>query len=75
LQVVDLLLGAATLDLRQGRTESGSQKQLLLEHLLGHCGCASFRPDGRNDPRGRWRVHLLGKPRKTRRGSRGKSSR
>jgi hypothetical protein len=46
LQVVDLLLGATALDLRQGRVESGTQKQLLLDHLLSHCGCASFRPGG-----------------------------
>ncbi len=71
LQLVDLLLGAATLDLRQGRTESGSQKQLLLEHLLEHCGCASFRPSGRGDPAGRWQVKLLARSRKTRRKKRG----
>jgi uncharacterized protein DUF3800 len=71
LQLVDLLLGAATLDLRQGRTESGSQKQLLLEHLLDHCGCASFRPSGREDPDGRWQVKLLARSRKTRRKKRG----
>ena len=72
LQVVDLLLGATTLDLRQGRTESGSQKQLLLEHLLDHCGCPSFRPAGREDPNGRWKVKLLAKSRKTRRKKRGR---
>jgi hypothetical protein len=36
LQVVDLLLGATALDLRQGRTGSGTQKQALLDHLLDH---------------------------------------
>jgi len=71
LQVVDLLLGATALDLRQGRVESGTQKQLLLEHLLDHCGCASFRPNGREDPDGRWKVKLLARPRKTRRSKRG----
>ena len=71
LQLVDLLLGAATLDLRQGRTTSGSQKQILLEHLLEHCGCASFRPSGREDPEGRWQVKLLARSRKTRRKKRG----
>jgi uncharacterized protein DUF3800 len=71
LQVVDLLLGAATLDLRQGRTGSGSQKQQLLEHLLEHCDCASFRPEGREDPDGRWKVKLLARSRKTRRKRRG----
>ncbi len=71
LQVVDLLLGATTLDLRQGRTESGSQKQALLAHLLDHCGCASFRPLGREDPDGRWKVKLLTRSRKTRRKQRG----
>jgi Protein of unknown function (DUF3800) len=72
LQVVDLLLGAAALDLRQGRIESGTQKQLLLNHFLDHCGCASFRPNGREDPDGRWRVKLLARPRKTRRRRRGR---
>jgi hypothetical protein len=71
LQVVDLLLGAATLDLRQGRTGSGSQKQQLLEHLLEHCDCASFRPEGKEDPDGRWKVKLLARSRKTRRKQRG----
>jgi len=71
LQVVDLLLGAAALDLRQGRTESASQKQALLEHLLEHCGCASFRPSGREDPDGRWKVKLLTQSRRTRRKRRG----
>jgi hypothetical protein len=71
LQLVDLLLGAATLDLRQGRTESGSQKQQLLEHLLEHCGCASFRPSGREDPLGHWKVKLLTRTRKARRKARG----
>ncbi len=71
LQLVDLLLGAATLDLRQGRTESGSQKQQLLEHLLEHCDCPSFRPVGREDPEGRWKVKLLTRSRKARRKQRG----
>jgi hypothetical protein len=71
LQVVDLLLGATTLDLRQGRTESGSQKQLLLEHLLEHCDCPTFRPAGRQDPQGRWTVKLLTRSRKARRKRRG----
>lgn len=72
LQLVDLLLGAATLDLRQGRTESSSQKQQLLERLLEHCNCASFRPEGREDPDGRWTVKLLARSRKTRRKQRGR---
>jgi hypothetical protein len=71
LQLVDLLLGAATLDLRQGRTESGSQKQQLLEHLLAHCDCASFRPSGGEDPTGRLKVKLLTRSRKARRKRRG----
>lgn len=71
LQLVDLLLGAATLDLRQGRTESGSQKQHLLAHLLEHCNCPSFRPEGREDPHGRWKVKLLTRSRKARRKRRG----
>jgi hypothetical protein len=74
LQVVDLLLGAATLDLRQGRTETGSQKQLLLAHLLERCDCASFRPVGRSDPQGKWKVKLLARSRKARRKHRGGSA-
>lgn len=70
LQLVDLLLGAATLDLRQGRTGAETQKQALLEHLLERCGCASFRPRGRSKV-GKYKVELLAKPRKTRRGGRG----
>jgi Protein of unknown function (DUF3800) len=71
LQIVDLLLGAVTLDLRQGRTETGSQKQQLLEHLLEHCNCPSFRPAGREDQEGRWKVTLLTRSRKARRKRRG----
>lgn len=70
LQLVDLLLGAAALDLRQGRTGAGSQKQAILEHLLDRCGCASFRPSGRSSD-GKFKVVVLAKPRKIRRGRRG----
>ena len=70
LQLVDLLLGAAALDLRQGRTNGETQKQALLEHLLDRCGCASFRPNGRAHD-GKYKVVLLAKPRRRRRGSRG----
>jgi Protein of unknown function (DUF3800) len=72
LQVVDLLLGAATLDLRQGQTESGSQKQQLLNHLLTRCDCPTFRPNGLSDPSGKWKVKLLTRSRKTRRKQRGR---
>lgn len=71
LQVLDLMLGAAALDLRQGRTDGASQKQELLAHLLDRCGCASFRPNGREDPAGRWKVDLLRHPGRRRRKSRG----
>ena len=70
LQLVDLLLGATTLDLRQGRTGGETQKQALLEHLLALCGCASFRPHGRRLA-GKFSVELLAKPRRHRRGRRG----
>ncbi|MGH2878273.1 MAG: DUF3800 domain-containing protein [Solirubrobacteraceae bacterium] len=72
LQVVDLLLGAAAFDLRQGRTNSGSQKQQLLAHLLDRCECSTFRPTGREDPAGKWKVELLTQSRKTRRKHRGR---
>ena len=71
LQVVDLFLGAAALDLRQGRTESGSQKQQLLEHLLDRCGCSTFRPTGHQDPECKCTVRLLTRSRKARRKQRG----
>lgn len=71
LQLVDLLLGAAALDLRQGQTATGSQKQQLLTHLLERCDCATFRPRGRNDPAGGWSVTLLSPSKKTRRKRRG----
>jgi hypothetical protein len=71
LQLVDLLLGAAALDLRQGRTTTGSQKQQLLAHLLERCDCPTFRPHGRSDPAGKWGVTLLSPSRKTRRKRRG----
>lgn len=70
LQIVDLLLGAATLDLRQGRTGGETQKQALLEHLLDRCECVSFRPHGRSC-QGKFKVELLAKPRRSRRGGRG----
>lgn len=70
LQLVDLLLGATTLDLRQGLTGGESQKQQLLEHLLDRCGCASFRPRGRS-LEGKFRVVVLGKRQRSRRGRRG----
>jgi hypothetical protein len=66
LQLVDLLLGATALDLRQGRTDAETQKQALLEHLLYRCGCASFRPNGRRRE-GKFTVELLAKPRRRRR--------
>jgi hypothetical protein len=71
LQAVDLLLGAAALDLRQGRTESGSQKQQLLHHLLDRCERPSFRPSGGRDPTGKCAVKLLTRSRKARRKQRG----
>jgi hypothetical protein len=71
LQAVDLLLGAAAFDLRRGETDKESQKQVLLAHLLEHCACVSFRPGGREDPAGRWKVKLLARPSKTRRKARG----
>jgi len=71
LQLVDLMLGAAAFDLRQGRIEGESQKQQLLAHLLDRCDCATFRPRGRSDPDGRWRVKLLTRSHKTRRKRRG----
>lgn len=70
LQLVDLLLGAAALDLRQGWTGGETQKQAILEHLLDRCGCASFRPRGRSRD-GKFSVVVLTKPRRTRRGRRG----
>lgn len=72
LQVVDLFLGAAALDLRQGRTESGSQKQQLLEHLLDRCDCSTFRPAGHRDPKDKCTVRLLTRSRKARRKQRGR---
>lgn len=69
LQLVDLLLGAATLDLRQGRIAKATQKQELLEHLLDRVGCVSFRPNGR-ERADKFKVKLLGKARKTRRSPR-----
>jgi hypothetical protein len=71
LQVVDLLLGAAALDLRQGRTESGTQKQQLLTYLLDRCGCPTFRPAGGSDATGKFAVKLLTRSRKARRKRRG----
>lgn len=70
LQLVDLLLGAAALDLRQGRTGTQTQKQELMEHLLNRCGCVSFRPAGRSED-GKFKVDLLAKPQRTRRSARG----
>jgi hypothetical protein len=72
LQIVDLLLGATAFDLRQGRTDSGSQKQRLLGHLLDRCGYPTFRPYGRSDPDGKWNVKLLTRSRKARRKQRGR---
>jgi hypothetical protein len=71
LQAVDLLLGAAAFDLRRGDDDKESQKRMLLMHLLDRCDCASFRPGGREDPTGRWKVKLLVRPSKTRRKNRG----
>ncbi len=71
LQLIDLLLGAAALDLRQGRDpDSEAQKQRLLVHLLDRCECASFRPRGRRCPSGRWEVDILTKPKRSHRGRR-----
>jgi len=70
LQLVDLLLGAAALDLRRGRTGGRTQKQAILEHLLDRCGCASFRPRGR-ELAGKFKVVVLARPRPTRRNRRG----
>jgi hypothetical protein len=72
LQLVDLLLGAATFDLRQGRyTDSETQKQRLLAHLLDRCNCASFRPDGRRDSAGvKFEVSILTRRKRTHRGRR-----
>jgi hypothetical protein len=70
LQLVDLLLGAAALDLRQGRTGGDTQKQAILEHLLDRCGFASFRPHGRSRE-GKLKVVVLAKRRRARRGRRG----
>lgn len=70
LQLVDVLLGATALDLRQGRTGGARQKQALLEHLLDRCGWPSFRPGGRSHA-GKFTVKLLSKPRRARRIRRG----
>ena len=72
LQLVDLLVGAATFDLRRGDHRGESQKQELLDHLLDRCGCASFRPNGRCDPDGtKYDIGFLTPPRRPRRGRRG----
>lgn len=70
LQLVDLLLGAAALDLRQGRTGGDTQKQAIMEHLLERCDCASFRPHGRSRD-GKFTIVVLRRPRRVRRGRRG----
>jgi hypothetical protein len=72
LQVVDLLLGAATFDLRRGEDRGETQKQELLDHLLQRCDCPSFRPHGRSDPAGtKYHVKLLQPRRRSHRGRRG----
>lgn len=73
LQLIDIMLGAAALDLRQGLDpESEAQKQQLLGHLLDRCGCNSFRPSGRRSADGTWEVQILTKPKRSRRGRRGR---
>jgi hypothetical protein len=70
LQLIDLLLGAATLDLRQGRRDdTDTQKQALLAHLLDRCDQSTFRPGGYRDPTGKFTVTLLKPPRARRRGN------
>jgi hypothetical protein len=73
LQLIDLLLGAAAFDLRQGHYADGeTQKQRLLGHLLDRCGCASFRPNGRRDAHGaKFEVKILTRATRTHRGRRG----
>jgi hypothetical protein len=58
LQLVDLLLGAATFDLRRGRTNGETQKEELMAHLLERCGCPSFRPRGKKGSN--FHVRLIG---------------
>jgi hypothetical protein len=71
LQLIDLLLGAVTFDLRRGLvSESESQKQRILSHVLERCDCPSFRPSGRRDE-AKFAVEILTPPRRSRRGRRG----
>jgi Protein of unknown function (DUF3800) len=74
LQLVDLLLGAAMFDFRQGaergRLPESSQKGRLCAHLLEHCGIASFRPHGKVLGGGKVKVELK-RHRRVRRGRRG----
>ena len=73
LQLVDLLLGAAMYDFRQGPERGGlpndSQKGRLSAHLLERCDLPSFRPHGKDVP-GKVRVELRRRQR-SRRGRRG----
>jgi len=69
LQLVDLLLGAATFDLRKGRSDGEKQKEQIMVHLLDRCECNSFRPRGSEGAN--YRVEILSEQRRTRRGGRG----
>lgn len=73
LQLVDLVLGAAMFDFRQGaergKLSEDSQKGRLCAHLLDRCGVPSFRPRGK-DVDGKVRV-VLKQRRRVRRGRRG----
>jgi hypothetical protein len=73
LQLIDLLLGAVTFDLRRGRVDDGdAQKQHILAHLLDRCACPTFRPRGQRQE-GKFSVEILAAPRTRRRGRRGKA--
>lgn len=75
LQLIDLLLGAATYDLRVSHPDETAQKRKISLHLLHRMNATSVRPGGRTDPNGRYRIELLhGRP-KSRRGSRTRGGR
>lgn len=71
LQLIDLLLGAATYDLRVEHPDETAQKRQICLHLLDRMNATSVRPNGRSDPAGKYRVELLPGSRKSRRGKRG----
>lgn len=71
LQLIDLLLGAATYDLRVEHPDETAQKRQICLHLLDRMNATSVRPNGRSDPAGKYRVELLPGSRKKRRGTRG----